>query len=221
MAYVVGSQEFYGLHILVDARVLDPRPETETLVDWTLEALRGCRHPRVADLGTGSGAIALAIQHQRPDAHVLAVDASLDALAVAQANAKRLNLNVQFAQGSWLEPMARMALSAGNHEGWELIVSNPPYIAEGDDHLPALKHEPRQALTSGSDGLDDIRIIVADAPQHLTLDGWLLLEHGFNQAPAVQELMQKQGFVDVQTRNDLAGVARCTGGRWRPAHKAG
>jgi release factor glutamine methyltransferase len=221
VAYITGQRGFYGLQLLVDARVLDPRPDTETLVDWALDALQGTNCPKVADLGTGSGAIALAIQHQRPDAHVLAVDASIDALAVAQANAKRLNLGVQFAQGSWLEPMARMAPSAGNHEGWNLIVSNPPYIAEGDHHLPALKHEPRQALTSGPDGLDDICIIVADAPQHLAPDGWLLLEHGYNQASAVKALMQERGFADVQSRNDLAGVTRCTGGRWRSAHKAG
>ena len=221
LAYVVGSQEFYGLHLLVDPRVLDPRPDTETLVDWALQVLQDTDCPRVVDLGTGSGAIALAIKHKRPDAGVLAVDASVDALVVAQNNAARLNLDVKFAQGSWFEPLTQPSTRAEWLRGLELIVSNPPYIAEGDHHLPALKHEPRQALTSGPDGLDDICIIVADAPQHLAPDGWLLLEHGYNQAPAVKALMQERGFADVQSRNDLAGVTRCTGGRWRSAHKAG
>lgn len=210
LAYITGERGFYGLDLKVDARVLDPRPDTETLVDWALEILDHIPSPQVADLGTGSGAIALAIQHQRPDAWVLAVDASADALAVAQANAQRLKLPVCFALGSWLSPLA----SHAPKEGLDLIVSNPPYIAEGDPHMIALHHEPREALTSGSDGLDDIRHIVAHSPQHLRAGGWLLFEHGHDQATAVQALMHTQGFESVQSRNDLTGIARCTGGIW-------
>jgi len=217
LAYITGERGFYGLTLKVDARVLDPRPDTETLVDWALAALREVPSPRIADLGTGSGAIALAIQHQRPDAWVFGVDASADALAVAQTNAQRLNLPVHFALGSWLSPLHK-------HTGLEkldLIVSNPPYIAEDDPHLSALHHEPRQALTSGVDGLDDIRHIVSLSPHHLKDGGWLVMEHGYNQAQAVQALMRTQGFHSVQSRNDLAGIARCTGGIWRSAPNAG
>ena len=217
LAYITGERGFYGLNLKVDARVLDPRPDTETLVDWALDVLSNTPSPQVADLGTGSGAIALALQHQRPDARVLAVDASADALAVAHANAQRLNLPVCFALGSWLSPLANHS----SPEKWHLIVSNPPYIAEEDAHMAALHHEPRQALTSGPDGLDDIRHIVDNAPMHLRSGGWLLLEHGHDQAPAVQALMRTRGFSAVQSRNDLAGIARCTGGIWSAAPNAG
>jgi len=217
LAYITGERGFYGLNLMVDARVLDPRPDTETLVDWALDVLSNTPSPQVADLGTGSGAIALALQHQRPDARVLAVDASADALAVAHANAQRLNLPVCFALGSWLSPLA----NPSTQERWHLIVSNPPYIAEGDPHMAALHHEPRQALTSGPDGLDDIRHIVDNAPTHLHSGGWLLLEHGHNQAAAVQVLLQTRGFTAVQSRHDLAGIARCTGGVWSAAPNAG
>ena len=201
----------------MDARVLDPRPDTETLVDWALDVLRPVPSPQVADLGTGSGAIALALQHHRPDARVLAVDASAPALAVAQSNAQRLNLPVVFACGSWLAPLATHAAPRGMH----LIATNPPYIAEGDPHLSALRHEPLEALTSGSDGLDDIRHIVSHAPPHLCSGGWLLLEHGHDQAQAVQNLLRTRGFEAVQSRNDLAGITRCTGGIWRGQPNAG
>ena len=205
VAYLTGRKEFYGLPLQVDARVLDPRPDTETLVDWALEVIAPLSAPRMVDLGTGSGAIALALQNQRADAQVLAVDASADALAVAQANAQRLGLPVQFQQANWL---------AGGQGPFDAIVSNPPYIASADPHLAALTHEPLQALASGTDGLDDIRTIVAQAPAHLRLGGWLLLEHGYDQADAVQALLAAQGFAQVQSRNDLAGIARCTGGQW-------
>ena len=205
VAYLTGHKEFYGLPLQVDARVLDPRPDTETLVDWALEVIAPLPAPRVADLGTGSGAIALALQSQRSDAQVLAVDASTDALAVAQANAERLGLPVQFQPANWL---------AGVEGPFDAIVSNPPYIPSADPHLAALTHEPLQALASGSDGLDDIRTIVAQAPTRLAPGGWLLLEHGYDQAEAVHALLVAQGFVQVQSRNDLAGVARCTGGQW-------
>lgn len=217
LAYIVGERGFYGLTLAVDARVLDPRPDTETLVDWALEILRDVQHPKVADLGTGSGAIALALQHQRPDASVVAVDASEDALSVARINAQRLNLPVRFLLGSWLSPLATHTHAKGFH----LIVSNPPYIAQGDPHMAALRHEPHQALVSGPDGLNDIRLIVEQAPRHLRSDSWLLLEHGHDQAQAVQTLMLTRGFDGVQSRNDLAGIARCTGGIWRGASNAG
>lgn len=204
VAYLTGRKAFYGLTLQVDARVLDPRPDTETLVDWALEVLRPVPAPRVADLGTGSGAIALALQHERPDARVLALDASAEALQVAQANAQRLSLPVAFVRSRWL---------AGVAGPFDAIVSNPPYIEDADPHLAALVHEPRQALASGHDGLDDIRTIVAQAPARLVPGGWLLLEHGWNQADAVQALLHAGGFTDVQSRADLAGHARCTGGR--------
>ena len=205
VAYLRGMKEFYGLTLQVDARVLDPRPDTETLVDWALQLLAPLPAPRVLDLGTGSGAIALALQHQRPDAQVSAVDASADALAVAQANAARLGLAVQFARGNWLRGVAGQ---------FDVIASNPPYIAAADPHLAALRHEPLQALASGTDGLDDIRSIVAQAPSHLLPGGWLLLEHGWEQAEAVQALLRSAGFAEVQSRKDLAGIARCSGAQW-------
>ena len=205
VAYLTGRKGFYGLELQVDARVLDPRPDTETLVDWALEVLAPLAAPRVLDLGTGSGAIALALQHQRTDAQVSAVDASADALAVAQANAARLELPVQFHQGHWLDSISGL---------FDAIVSNPPYIAAADPHLAALRHEPLQALASGADGLDDLRTIAAQAPARLAPGGWLLLEHGWDQAPAVQALLRAAGFANVQDRKDLAGIVRCSGGQW-------
>lgn len=204
VAYLLGEKEFHGLALQVDARVLVPRPDTETLVDWALEVVQGRDRPTVLDLGTGSGAIALALQHARPDAVVDAVDASADALAVARENARRLGLAVRFAQADWL---------AGAASGYDLIVSNPPYIAAGDPHLPALAHEPVSALVSGADGLDDLRRIVADAPAHLAPGGWLLLEHGHDQAGAVRALLTAAGLEAAQSRPDLAGIERCSGAR--------
>lgn len=212
LAYLTGTRGFHGLDLAVDARVLDPRPDTETLVDWALQVMEGMHHPRVVDLGTGSGAIALALKHHRPDARVLAIDASADALTVAQANAHRLQLAIDFAHGHWCDPL---------DTGWDLIVSNPPYIAESDPHLPALRHEPLQALTSGPDGLDDIRCIVQQAPRHLCPGGWLLLEHGHDQSGAVAALLNERGFVPVEHRKDLGDHVRCTGGRWPLGANAG
>ena len=208
LAYLTGQREFYGLSLQVDSRVLDPRPDTETLVDWALACIQGLPAPRVIDLGTGSGAIALALKHARPDALVSAIDASADALAVASANALALKLDIDCRLGNWLDGVDRR---------YELIVSNPPYIAEGDPHLEALGHEPLQALTSGPDGLDAIRTIVTQAPQHLAPGGWLLLEHGWDQAAAVRALLAQAGFSDVRSHPDLAGIERCSGGRWMPA----
>ncbi len=207
VAYITGQKEFFGLTLQVDARVLDPRADTETLVEWALSCLADLPAPQVVDLGTGSGAIALALKHNRPDAHVHAVDTSTDALQVAQANATRLGLAVQFHAGSWLSPLA-------NGPMFDAIVSNPPYIASADAHLAALTREPLRALSSGPDGLDDLRAIVRQAPHHLKPDGWLLLEHGYDQAQAVQDLLGNAGFIQVQSHADLAGILRCTGGRW-------
>ena len=222
LAYLTGHKEFFGLDLLVDKRVLVPRPDTETLVEWAL-ALLGC-HPGldpgstawtpgqargdkllVIDLGTGSGAIALAVKHACPGARVEAVDASSDALEVARANAQRLNLDIRFRQASWL---------TGAAGPYDLILSNPPYVIQDDPHLAALTHEPLCALASGPDGLDDIRQIVSQAPAHLKSGGWLLLEHGYDQADAVQSLLAMAGFREITGRRDLAGITRCTGGKW-------
>ncbi len=206
-AYLQGEKEFFGLLLRVTPDTLIPRPDTETLVHWALELLPGDHARTVADLGTGSGAIALAIASQRPLVQVTAVDFSAGALAVALGNAERLGLRqVTGRQGSWFEPLAG--------QRFDLIASNPPYIAEGDHHLAALHHEPRTALTAGPDGLDDLRHITRQSPTHLKPGGWLLLEHGHDQAPQVQQLLQAAGFTDVSTRFDLGERPRCTGGRW-------
>jgi release factor glutamine methyltransferase len=203
LAYLTGRKAFYNLDLQVDARVLDPRADTETLVDWALERVQELTSPSVLDLGTGSGAVALAIAHLCPQARVSASDVSADALAVAQANAQRLGLPVQFAWGAWLQPWAG--------QRFDLIVSNPPYVAETDPHWPGLRHEPRLALAAGPDGLDALRWLVAHAAEHLNPGGWLLLEHGHDQADAVQTLMREQGWQQVQSRLDEAGIRRCTG----------
>lgn len=210
LAYITGHKEFYGLDLQVDARVLVPRPDTETLVAWALELLAGpvgARFPAplaVLDLGTGSGAIALALKHEKPDLRVDAVDASEDALAVARANAQRLALQVQFSQGFWLEQVTRQ---------YHCIVANPPYVAAQDPHLAALVHEPVTALVSGPDGLQDIRHIVSTAASRLYPGAWLLIEHGFDQGAAVRGLFMAATYQEVETRRDLGGHERCTGGR--------
>lgn len=220
IAYLNGRKEFYGLTLHVDARVLVPRPDTETLVDWALEVLDEASAQaapghaptlRALDLGTGSGAIALALTASRPALQVDATDDSADALAVAQINAQRLGLTLQFHQGSW---MTALPVSTAR---FHLIVSNPPYIAALDPHLPALAHEPLQALVSGADGLDDLRQIIAQAGAHLQPGGWLLLEHGYDQAAAVRKLLALAGLQDVQSRKDLHGIERCSGGRTQAA----
>ena len=216
LAYLSGRKDFYGLTLHIDARVLVPRPDTETLVDWALEALDAAseqaalapvRPLRALDLGTGSGAIALALNANRPALQVNATDYSVDALAVAQANAQHLGLAIEFHQGSWLGALPPATLR------FDLIVSNPPYIAAHDEHLPALAYEPLQALVSGADGLDDLRLIIAQARTHLQPGGWLLLEHGYDQSAAVRELLEAACFEDVQSRKDLNGIERCSGGR--------
>jgi release factor glutamine methyltransferase len=206
VAYLTGHKEFYGLDLRVDKRVLVPRPDTETLVDWALDVLKPMTNASVIDLGTGSGAIALALKATRPDLRLSALDFSEDALAVARINAERLQLEVKFQQSAWLSRV----------EGrFSVIVSNPPYIAAQDEHLAALTHEPLQALASGADGLDDLRQIIQAAPAHLESGGWLLLEHGYDQAKQVRTLLAESGFTEPQSRRDLSGIERCSGGRWR------
>jgi release factor glutamine methyltransferase len=185
--------------------VLVPRPDTETLVDWALEAMRDASAPKVVDLGTGSGAIALAVKQSHPAAEVTATDASDEALAVARDNGQRLGLSVTWKLGSWWKPLAG--------QRFDIALSNPPYINEDDHHLAALVHEPRSALTAGADGLDDIRVIVSGAREHLVPGGWLMLEHGHDQARSVAGLLADAGFVHIASRRDLAGIERCTGAR--------
>jgi len=201
VAYLLGRKEFYGLNISVNPSVLIPRPETELLVDLALER----NVASVLDLGTGSGAIALAIKQQRPNCRVVAVEADLSALLTAKRNAARLNLDVDFRHGRWFEPVAG--------ERFDLVVANPPYVASGDPHLQALRFEPQGALVSGPDGLDSIREIAQAAPRHLVSGAWLLLEHGFGQDGAVRRLIEGAGLESVTTWPDLAGIARVTGGK--------
>lgn len=206
LAYVLGEWSFRGLTLAVSPAVLVPRPETELLVEWALECLDHAPSQDVLDLGTGSGAVALAIAAARPHARVRATDAAGDALAVARINATKLGLPLKLSQGDWW--------AAVPDQTFGLVVSNPPYIAPGDPHLLALGHEPMQALTAPGQGLDALRAIAFGAPQHLLPGAWLLLEHGHDQAAAVQRMLRDQGFEQPQTRADLAGLARCTGARW-------
>ncbi|WP_029919644.1 peptide chain release factor N(5)-glutamine methyltransferase [Nevskia soli] len=203
VAYLIGRREFWSLDLQVSPAVLIPRPDTELLVEWALERLRGLSAPRIADLGTGSGAIALALASERPDAQVCAVDASADALAQAAHNARLLGLErVEFRLGDWFAPLAG--------ECFDLIVSNPPYVAEQDPHLDALRFEPRRALTAGADGLADLRRISAGARGHLKPGAALLLEHGADQGEAVRALLHQHGYGAVETRRDLNGLERVT-----------
>jgi release factor glutamine methyltransferase len=209
LAYLVGEKEFRGLTLNVDSRVLVPRPETEHLVDWGLEILaarsREAGEPSVLDLGTGSGAIALAVKSAWPTARVTAVDASSAALEVARTNAARLALDVEFVSSDWWQTLA--------DRRFDLVLCNPPYVASAAPGLPALRHEPISALTTGGSGLEALMQVIQDAPRHLEPRGWLLLEHGADQAAAVREAMREHGLDDAQTRVDLAGLERCTGGR--------
>ncbi len=204
LAYIVGYKEFFGLRFKVDSRVLVPRPDTETLVQWALDVAQDIASPGILDLGTGSGAVGIAIAHHLK-CRVTATDFSTDALAVASQNAAQLGADVQFIQSNWFDKVS-------GH--YHVIASNPPYIASADIHLAALTHEPLSALAAGRDGLSDIRQIVERAPGRLLPGGWLLLEHGYNQATAVRGLLTGRGFGKVQSRMDLAGIARCSGGRW-------
>ena len=207
VAYLIGKREFYGLGFTVTPAVLIPRPETELLVDLSLERIPLDSPCRVLDLGTGSGAIALTIARHRPLASITAVDISADAVAVAKTNAAQLNVNnVRILEGNWFCELGQ--------ERFDLIVSNPPYVAEGDPHLSQgdLRYEPDRALTAGGAGLECIESIVASAPAHLAANGMLLLEHGYDQAQACRDLLSKTGFVGVFSLPDLAGILRVSGG---------
>jgi release factor glutamine methyltransferase len=207
LAYLTGTREFYGLTLRVTPSVLVPRPETETLAHWAVELLHSeplaHRAPRVVDLGTGSGALALAMAANCPHARVTATDRSAAALDVARGNATQLALPLRLAQGTWWQAIAG--------ERFDLAVANPPYVAPGDPHLRALRHEPTEALVAQDHGLAAIRDIVSAAPDHLS--GWLLLEHGRDQADSVRAMLVTAGFDAIQTREDLNGHPRCTGGR--------
>jgi len=207
IAHLLGEREFFGLNLKVTPATLIPRPDTELLVELALQRITQASAYRVLDMGTGSGAIALAIAKNKPNVEMVAVDASPEALSVAIQNARRLGIaNVNFLQSDWF--------SALNDQRFDIIVSNPPYIASGDIHLSQgdLRFEPLSALASGVDGLDDIRRIISAAPQHLASNGWLLLEHGYDQAGSVRELLAQRGFVEVFSEKDIAGIERVTGG---------
>ena len=201
VAYILGRKEFYGLDLTVTPAVLIPRPETELLVDLAL-----ARTPAsILDVGTGSGAIALALKRHLPAARVVATDASAAALEVAKRNAVRFGLDIEFRHGRWFEPVAG--------ERFEAIISNPPYVVVNDPHLVGVQFEPRFAFEAGADGLDAIRVIAREAPQHLLPGGWLLLEHGVGQHEAVRALLEAAGLETAASWPDLAGIPRVSGGK--------
>jgi release factor glutamine methyltransferase len=208
IAYIVGKREFFGLDFAVTDAVLIPRPDTELIVELALERLPQDGH--VLDMGTGSGAIAVALAHTRPDAHVTALDVSAAALDVARANAASNGVTVRFIESDWFAGVA--------DERFDLIVSNPPYIAAGDAHLVQgdLRFEPVGALTDHADGLAALRILIEGAATHLADHAWLLLEHGYDQAAAVRTLLIDAGYTDVHSWRDLAGIERTSGGRRPP-----
>ena len=206
LAYIIGNREFYGLDLTVTPDTLIPRPDTETLVEAALEKIPENVNCNILDLGTGTGAIALAIAHSRPQTNVVAVDFSKAALKIAQKNAASLDIaNASFTHSDWF--------SALKGQKFDVIVSNPPYIEANDPHLPALTFEPISALTSGADGLDDIRRIVQSALIYLNPQGWLMLEHGYNQATQVQDLFAENGLTDIRIIKDLGGNDRVTIGK--------
>jgi len=208
VAYLVGEREFYSLNFKVTPAVLIPRPETELLVDLALERISAERFCKVLDLGTGSGAVAIAIGRHRPLASITAVDSSAAAMVIARMNAEHLvATNVRMLASDWFNGVAG--------EEFDLIVSNPPYVVDGDPHLEQgdLRFEPHTALAAGSDGLDCIRCIITSAMFHLSTGGWLLLEHGYDQAAACRQLLSKEGFDEVFSHPDLAGTMRVSGGK--------
>ena len=210
MAYIIGEREFYGLAFHVTPAVLIPRPETELLVELALERLPAntATPPRLLDMGTGSGALAVALAHTRPDAQVSALDASHAALAIATHNAIRHHTTVQFIHSDWYQALPQDAK-------FDLIVANPPYIVAGDPHLHQgdLRFEPVDALTDHADGLSSLRQIISGAPQHLQFGAWLLMEHGYDQAAKVRQLLAQQPFAQIQSWCDLAGIERVSGGQ--------
>lgn len=206
LAYLVGEAEFRGRAFQVSPAVLIPRPETEVLIELALEKLAPLAAPRILDLGTGSGIVAISLAFEQAQATVTAVDLSADALAIARNNAGRLGARIDFRQGDWFGPLAG--------ERFDLIVSNPPYVADGDPHLAlnGLPFEPQMALTDGADGLNCIREIVAGAPAYLKPGGWLLFEHGYDQGEASRNLLAAAGFKAASTFPDLSGIDRVSGG---------
>lgn len=208
IAYLTGTREFWSLTLHVDATVLVPRPETELLVERSLLHIMN-PSARILDLGTGSGAIALAVASERPASDVLATDASSAALEIAQRNACELGLGrIRFQLSDWFSNL-------GN-EQFDVIASNPPYIAAGDPQLAAdvLAYEPRRALIAGTTGLEAIAVIITTAPRHLQQDGWLIVEHGIHQAPQARRLLEQAGFTSVASHADLAGIERVSEGQW-------
>ncbi len=207
VAYILGEREFFGLELRVAPAVLIPRPETELLVELALARIPADAPLRVLDLGTGSGAIAIALAKQRSRARLTAVDVDYAALALARENARRHGVSVRFFCGDWF--------GALQGERFDLVVANPPYVAADDPHLALgdVRFEPRRALVGGVDGLDCIRAIAAGASAHLAPGAWLLVEHGYDQAAACRALFEAQGFLEVQSWSDLAGIARASGGR--------
>jgi len=213
IAYLTGEREFYGLSLHVTPSVLIPRPETELVVEQALTLIAGRRTPKVLDLGTGSGAIAVAIARARRDAQVCASDASAKALAVASRNASRHAVAVRLVQGDWFVALAE--------ERFEVIASNPPYVAQGDPYLKEgdVRFEPQAALLGGADGMDCIRTIAAGARAHLAPGGWLVLEHGYDQGPACVRLLVGLGYTGVVDTQDLSGLPRvCKGQFDAPPH---
>ena len=209
IAYLLGRREFWSLELEVTPDTLIPRPETELLVELALERAPADQPVTIADLGTGSGAIALALATERPQARIVATDQSLAALAVARRNAQRLNLvTIEFRQGDWCVPLAG--------ERFDLIAANPPYVAVADPRWrrSELRFEPSDALISGPGGLDALRTIIAQAPDHLKPGGWLVLEHGYDQGEAVPALLRERGFDEVTDHQDAAGVSRSSSGHW-------
>jgi release factor glutamine methyltransferase len=207
IAHIVGFREFYGLQLKVSSATLIPRPDTETLVEAALKKIPLDKVLHILDLGTGTGAVALAIAKHRNDCEITAVDQSSDALSVTLENAQSLNLNnLRLIESNWFLEL--------QGEWFDVIVSNPPYIAQDDEHLKQgdLRFEPISALASGADGLDDIRKIVQDAPNYLKPNGWLMLEHGFDQADAVAALLKARGFSQIDHAKDIAGTLRVTFG---------
>jgi release factor glutamine methyltransferase len=207
IAYLLGWREFFGRRFEVAPGVLIPRPETELLVETALAKLARRRAPRILELGVGSGCVAVTLALELPDSQVTAVDLSAVALDLARRNARVHHANIEFIQGDWLAAFGR--------EHFDLIVANPPYIAEADPHLAAgdLRFEPKMALASGADGLAALRAIVADAAEKLVDGGWLLLEHGYDQADAVAGLLAADGYLEIEQEQDLAGLMRVCGGR--------
>lgn len=205
IAYIVGHREFFGLNFQVNDSVLIPRPDTELLVELALERLP--QAGRLLDMGTGSGAIAVSVAHTRPDASITALDFSGAALDVARANANAHGVEIRFLRSDWFSNL--------DDERFAVIASNPPYIAASDEHLSRgdLRFEPNMALTDHADGLAALRVIIGGAGRHLEKDGWLLLEHGYDQAAQVRALLEAHGYADVQSWRDLAGIERTSGGR--------